>query len=157
MAIPLTGGQRILATAARRLFEYGDPARAVAIVRETYDYLTQEQAQGFVEMARQMRVESGIVEGLSEGQPVSAGLTQARELEAWRVADVSVSWTDPSGQTQYRTLRVEYYLDETVSALKDRVTESALQMVNVEANQGNDTIGTAPPDGIVATEIVALL
>lgn len=157
MPIPLTGAQRILATAARRLVENRGAARAAELVRETYDYLTVAQAESAVRDAQAMRVEAEVVEGFNPEARLSDVLSVFREASATRVADVDVEWIGPDGKPQHRTVRVEYTLSDTVGSVKDKIDEAAAGIIDLEANIGSDTIGTAPPNGEYETKIVSLL
>lgn len=139
--------QRILLTASRLLYQGESAGQVAASLRATYSHITETQAQGAVERAIWEREAAKRVASAAGSSNVFYQLGELPGGNDQRVADVDVSWIDPAGNEQHRTVRVRYGPGDTVDTFNDRARQMAQDMINNVSGEGSDTFGVAPPDG----------
>lgn len=154
---PLTGGQRHIVSAIGFLENHlGDLEVADRLVN-LYTYLRRSEALEIIHVARnQMMRGSELTDPEATGL-VSDYLGLVEVNPGNRIIDVQISWVDPSGAEQFRTMRIAAIEGESVADLHARIERASDQMLSVVDGRSNDTIGTAPPNGESEWRITAII
>lgn len=157
LPIAISTEQTHLLTAIHALEQGRSETEVGSVLHQTYSYLQPGDVSDIIAIANTLRGQGQSVGKIEASGTLADYTWPTQGIIGNRFAEAQILWIDPSGNTQYRTIRARINESMTPAELQLMLIEQGIALINLQDRTGNDTIGLAPPDGTIVLEILAIL